>query len=206
MNREEKNLRTKQKIIDSAIVEFGKKSFGEASLNAVCKSGNISKGIIYHYFKDKDALYLACVKESYDALTKFLESDEYDFRDFKKGISTYFLKRYEFFERYPHYSQIFFSSVMQKPLHLVGEIRELRRDFDEQGIRYYRAVLEHITLRDEVSEGEAIEYFSIVQEMFNGYFQTKSYEISDFNALIIDHEKKLSKLLGMMIFGIGREQ
>ena len=40
--------------MSSAIKEFGRYSFAEASLNNICKEGNISKGIIYHYFKDKD--------------------------------------------------------------------------------------------------------------------------------------------------------
>ena len=69
MNRDEKNLQTRQKIIDNALSEFSEKSYGEASLNSICATGNLSKGIIYHYFKDKDQLYLICVKECFDALT-----------------------------------------------------------------------------------------------------------------------------------------
>lgn len=57
MKREEKNLQSRQKIMDAAWKEFGEKSYAEASLNTICKEGDISKGIIYHYFKDKDELY-----------------------------------------------------------------------------------------------------------------------------------------------------
>ena len=53
MKREEKNNMTRQRIIDAALDEFGEKNYAEASLNTICTVGNISKGIIYQYYKDK---------------------------------------------------------------------------------------------------------------------------------------------------------
>ena len=71
MERKEQTKRMKEKIIESAIYEFNEHGYEEASLTHVCKIGNISKGIIYHYFKDKDELYLSCVKVCYDTLLQY---------------------------------------------------------------------------------------------------------------------------------------
>ena len=46
--------------MDNALAEFARQGYGASSVNAVCSEQGISKGIIYHYFKTKDALYLAC--------------------------------------------------------------------------------------------------------------------------------------------------
>lgn len=205
MKREEKKLQSRQKIMDAAIQEFGEKNYGEASLNTICDTGNLSKGIIYHYFTDKDELYLACVKECFDKLTSFLNRDDYDFTDFQRGINNYLAARYQFFRQYPHYSHLFFSTFLQPPTHLIKQIQELRKDFDVQSTRYYETALSHITLRENITKEEAMEYFFIFQEMFNGYFQSKAYENTDFNSLIKDHEMKLSKLLNMMLYGIAKE-
>ena len=62
MNREEKNRQTRAKILAGATAEFAAHGYEAASLNTVCLSGGISKGIIYHYFESKDELYLACLK------------------------------------------------------------------------------------------------------------------------------------------------
>lgn len=191
--------------MDAAIQEFGEKNYGEASLNTICDTGNLSKGIIYHYFTDKDELYLACVKECFDKLTSFLNRDDYDFTDFQRGINNYLAARYQFFRQYPHYSHLFFSTFLQPPTHLIKQIQELRKDFDVQSTRYYETALSHITLRENITKEEAMEYFFIFQEMFNGYFQSKAYENTDFNSLIKDHEMKLSKLLNMMLYGIAKE-
>ncbi|MCS4468495.1 hypothetical protein JTS96_08050 [Clostridium botulinum] len=32
-------------------MEFGTKDYGKASLNNICNDNNISKGLIYHYYK-----------------------------------------------------------------------------------------------------------------------------------------------------------
>ena len=68
MNREEKNQQTKRRIMESALAEFSQKGNGASSVNTICAAQNISKGIIYHYFKTKDDLYLACVEECFQLL------------------------------------------------------------------------------------------------------------------------------------------
>ena len=206
MKREEKNQLSKDKILNAAIAEFGVKSYESASLNNICSDNNISKGLIYHYFANKDDLYLCCVKACFDALTEFLDDEEYDFTNFPKGISQYLAARYRFFNEHPHYGNLFFGTVLQPPAHLKKKIKELRKNFDAQGIRYYKAVLAHATLKENITENEAIEYFFILQEMFNGYFGSKAYEYSDFHSLIEEHEMKLSKILNMMLYGIAKEK
>ena len=62
MKREEKNLQTRRRIMDSALNEFSKQGYGASSINTICSAQGISKGIIYHYFKTKDDLFLACVE------------------------------------------------------------------------------------------------------------------------------------------------
>lgn len=73
MRREERNALSKQKILEAALCEFGNNGYEKASLNTVCSACDISKGNIYHYFKDKDEIYLSCVKSCFDALNNVLE-------------------------------------------------------------------------------------------------------------------------------------
>lgn len=61
MKQSEKTKRTKEKIMAAAMEEFGTKSYDAASLNTMCIENQISKGLIYHNFKNKDQLYLQCV-------------------------------------------------------------------------------------------------------------------------------------------------
>jgi len=205
MKQSDKSQISRDKILNAAIAEFGVKNFETASLNNICNDNNISKGLIYHYFKNKDELFLSCVKSCYDALVEYLSKESFNKTDFQNNMKKYIDLRYEFFKENPYYSHIFFITVLQPPTHLKEQIKELRKEFDEFNINRYKMDLSNLTLRDGVSEEEAIEYFYIFQEMFNSYFQSKAYENTDFESLIEAHEVKLSKILNIMLYGIAKE-
>lgn len=204
MKREERNLLTRQKIINSAIVEFGTNSYAEASLNAICKNGSISKGIIYHYFKDKDELYLVCVTECFHSLTTFLNSNKIIFNNVEEDIKKYLDMRQQFFNENPYFANIFTIALLQPPKHLIGEIKEIKTELDELNVNYYEQALQNVNLKNDISREEAIEYFLIFQESFNNYFQNKIYD--DYRKLVDDHELKLSKILKIMLYGIAKEE
>lgn len=206
MKREEKNEQSRKKILDSALCEFGEKSYEQASLNTICTTGNISKGIIYHYFKDKDELFLCCVKDCFDTLVNYIEKGYKDSTDSQSDFQEYLDLRYRFFHENPLYGNIFFNAVLQPPKHLSQRIKELRKDFDALNLLYCKKILSQITLRDGITENESIEYFSIFQEMFNGYFQSKAHEDDDFHGLMAEHELGLPKLLNIMLYGIAKEE
>ena len=206
MKQKDKSQISKDKILKAAISEFGTKKFESASLNNICSDNNISKGLIYHYFKNKDELFLSCVKSCYDELVEYLSINSYNNNDFQNNMKKYIDLRYKFFKDNPNYSHIFFTTILQPPSHLKEQIKELRKEFDEFNINRYKMDLSNLTLRDDVSEDEAIEYFYIFQEMFNGYFQSKAYENTDFESLIEAHEMKLSKILNIMLYGIAKEK
>ena len=173
MRREEKNMLSRQKIVDSAIVEFGTKNYAEASLNTICKYGDISKGIIYHYFKDKDDLYLVCVKECFDALVRYLSDEEIVFTNFEDDIKRYLDLRHQFFSENSHYSNIFANAVLQPPQHLKSQIKKLKSALEAHNATYYEQALKNVELRSDVCREEVIEYFLVFQDTFNSYFQNK---------------------------------
>jgi TetR/AcrR family transcriptional regulator len=57
MKKEMKTELTKEKILSAAMKEFGAKGYEGASLNHICETG-IAKGLLYHNYENKDALFL----------------------------------------------------------------------------------------------------------------------------------------------------
>ncbi len=62
------------RIINAAITEFAKKGYGKASTNEIVKEANISKGLLFHYFKSKKDLFLFL----YDYFTELLTKEFYE--------------------------------------------------------------------------------------------------------------------------------
>jgi len=61
-----------RQIIDCAISEFADKGFTGAGMSAIAKSAGISVGVLYKYYDDKKALFLACVRLVVGNLEEFL--------------------------------------------------------------------------------------------------------------------------------------
>lgn len=202
MKKEEKTKRTHEKIIAAAIEEFGTNSYDQASLTTLCRNNHISKGLLYHNFKSKDELYLQCVTIAFQQLIEYLKANQDD-NDTVQGLLHNILqKRHQFFKEYPFYGNIFFNALLQPPSHLHSQIHQIRCAFDEYSLNCYKNLLNKIELRKGITSEMAMQYFLVFQEMFNSYFQSKSFASSNYHELIKDHETNLSKFLDIMLYGI----
>lgn len=206
MKKEEKTKRTYERIMAAAIVEFGTKSYDNASLTTLCNENQISKGLIYHNFKNKDALYLKCVEVTFHDMTVYMKRRTCKVDSMKESIQNIFSVRQQFFEENPYYCNIFFNTVLQPPKHLLNEIHELRKEYDEFYTECFRDLMQQMNLRKGISLEAAMEYFMVFMEMYNGYFQSKSSESNDMHALIKDHEVNFSRILDIMLYGVANEE
>lgn len=203
MNREEKNLQTRQKIIDSALSEFGKKNYSEASVNTICTAGNISKGIIYHYFKDKDELYLLCVRDCFDALTKYLDnSDLADTAPIEAALERYFDARIAFFEAHPLYLGIFCSAIMNPPPHLTASIDKITSGFHRQAVSILTTLLKTQKLRPDITVEDVVEVFCEYQDFVNTRFQMKAAG----ETTLKEHEARCRRSLQILLYGVIERQ
>lgn len=202
MKQSEKTKNTYNKILQAAIEEFGEKGYDTASLNTVCTKYNISKGLIYHNFKNKDELYLCTVEECFKKLVKHLKEEKYSSDKYMENIKKLLNSRQNFFEKFPNYRNIFFGVVLSPPKHLIKEIQNIRKEYDSFNIEKFKELLKNVKLRKGITEEMAIFYFLVYQEMFNGYFQNKIYKSEDISLVGKEHDLKLLPMLDVMLYGI----
>ena len=141
--------------------------------------------------------YLACVSRCFDGVTAYLQG-----QDFGTDLQRYMECRFRYFLKFPRYAGIFFEAMLQPPTGLKAEIKKRKENFDRYNRCIYRNALAEMTLRKDITEKDALEYYEIMQEMFNGYFSSPAYSGKDFQALGSEHENRLSKILDFMLYGI----
>lgn len=199
MKQIEKTELTVSKIQTAAIDEFGTNGYAGGTINNICKRG-INKGLIYHNFKDKDELYLACLDISCKKLVLLIEES-----DCTSDQLQYMNVRMKFFKEYPNEAHIFFEAILQPQRNLMSRIEGILKPFEEINEKIYRSIISSVTLRDGITEEEAVDYFRQMQRMFNGYFSSSAYRYTSFDEKIKDHEINLPKLLEFMLYGIAKE-
>ncbi|MDO5544660.1 MAG: TetR/AcrR family transcriptional regulator [Eubacteriales bacterium] len=173
MKQEEKSQKSRAHILQHAFAEFAERGYLGASVNTICAAGKISKGLLYHYYADKDALYLACVEKCYQELTAAL-SDVLDI-----GTVTpdrYFEVRLNFFALHPMHQRLFCDTVVNPPRHLYRELSERRASFDALNETMLTAILEKETLAEGLSIPDAIAQFRIFEDCVSTYLKNAGLE------------------------------
>ena len=107
MKKQEKTERTRERIVGAAIEEFGTVGYSAAAINNICSGHEISKGLLYHNFTGKDALYLACVSRCFAEVTAYLKD-----QDIGDDLERYMQLRIRYFSQHPLCARIFFEAVL----------------------------------------------------------------------------------------------
>ncbi|MCR5715810.1 MAG: TetR/AcrR family transcriptional regulator [Lachnospiraceae bacterium] len=61
-------------LLETGIEEFSNAGLDRANINTIAKKAGMSVGVIYKYYQDKDAFFLACVRYSLQTLDEVLSS------------------------------------------------------------------------------------------------------------------------------------
>ena len=114
---------TKRDILAAATAEFSRKGLGGARVDAIALGARANKRMIYHYFGDKDGLYLAVLEATYAAIrTAELELHLGD-RDPVEGMRELVRFTWAYFIAHPE----FLSLLGTENLHQAAYIKRSKR-------------------------------------------------------------------------------
>lgn len=189
----------RRRILDGALAEFSAQGYGGSSINTICAAQNLSKGIVYHYFATKDALYLACMEECFRRLTEYVRAN-FSAEDgrIEAQLEKYFSVRMAFFRENPVYQRLYCEAVTTPPAHLISNIRACRQDFDALNVQILEKLLGSIALRSGISMADAIETFRQYQDFINLRHQMNAANGQSLEA----HEEDCQRMLRILLYGI----
>ena len=203
MNREEKNALSRQRILEAALEEFSQKGYEAASLSNVCAEKGISKGIIYHHFKDKDALYLLCVEDCFTRVSAYLQEVAGKLSGTaEEKLAAYFDARLRFFALQPVYLGIFAEAAFNPPAALAEEIACRRQGFDRLNAEVLTSVLGKATLRAGLRAEAVVEDFRMYMDYFNLRFRSAFRSGRGMDEILTAHENKCRRQLDILLHGV----
>lgn len=195
MKQEEKSKRSKEYILSCAFAAFASSGYENTSVNAICSTGKISKGMLYHYFADKDALYLACVDRCFSELSAYISS-HLD----KEHITPerYFDVRMDFFRNNPSHQNLFCNTVANPPLHLADAIRSCRAAFDHLNETLLTAILEQEKLSENITMKDAILQLSLFEDFLSTRLKSGGTQMWTLE----HHDKLCRQAFRIMLYGV----
>ncbi len=161
-----KTNNTCDKIVKNALILFNEKGYDGASISDIASATGVSKGIMYHYFKNKDALYLYCVKNFIDTAYEHISKQKMTDNDINKLVVR-IVNFGGFFESNPHFEYIFINMMTEKPTHLSSQLHEYSMEFKENNRKYFTKLIESVDLGAGVSSCDVENFLFMIQNAGN---------------------------------------
>jgi len=66
----ESSRKTREMILDGALVEFSEKGFDGARIDEIAMRAGVNKNLLYHHYGSKDGLFTALLERTYDTIRR----------------------------------------------------------------------------------------------------------------------------------------
>ena len=202
MTQKERQERSREEICQAALEEFGTHGYDRVNMERICGRHGISKGMMYHYYSNKDELFLLCAERTFADLKAYVEGEMEGLggESALDGIKNFFLIREYFFQDHPRQKVIFEEALLHPPKHLVERIRELRRPIREINRRFIRQLVDKMPLRPDVDPKKAARYLESVEYFFQSAM--KNYQAEGAEGDLHTMFEIAGEMLDMVLFGI----
>ncbi|PGV49557.1 TetR/AcrR family transcriptional regulator [Bacillus sp. AFS037270] len=139
------------RIINAAIKEFAQKGYDKASTNEIVKEAEISKGILFHYFKNKKQMFLFlfdhCIQIITDDFYKKVDLTE---TDFFKRIRKAVLIKMDLLAKYPDIFKFIEEAFMDDAVDIKVEIEKKVKELNEINIGRIYEGIDFSKFRDDI--------------------------------------------------------
>lgn len=202
MTQKERQERSKEEIYQAALIEFGTLGYEKVSMERICGQHGISKGMMYHYYSNKDELFLLCVERTFADLKAHVERNagELAGQGILETIKNFFMIREYYFQLHSRQKMIFEDAMLHPPKHLIEQIQELRGSIREVNREFIQQLVKKMPLRPEMDPQKAARYLESVEY----YFQSIMRNYRDDRATEDMHAmfETAEEILDMILFGI----
>lgn len=209
MTQEERKRRSREEIYRVALEEFGTYGYEKTTMERICTRHNISKGMMYHYYANRDQLYLHCVERTFGDLKAYLEQAVEREMAGPAGenpvetIQGYFLLRETYFRDRPLEKGIFEEALFRPPKHLTDQILALRAPVRQVNLRFLRWLMEGARLRPGLTRDRAVRYLEGMEAVFraaaDNWSGTEAHP--DLHTLL----ERAGELADLILFGVFRQ-
>ncbi len=160
-------------ILSAALSEFSERGYYKANTNAICEKAGISKGLLFHYFGSKKALYLYLLEDVMKEMTRrlyaYVGMEKTDLFDLITATS---LAKMRVGAEMPEGYRLIYEAFLATPDELSEEMkRSFRNTYAEQRAQVLLLV-DASKFKPSVSKERAVDLLLACTEgIFNRYYE-----------------------------------
>ena len=146
-------LDTRSKLLEAAVVQFGKFGFAGTSVRKIADDAGVNHGSIKYHYSGKDELWRAAVAYLYSLLEKSVHQDEHDWKNMtpREQIINSVTNYIRFSAKHPELSRIVFFETMHESERLEWLTENYIRPYTSRAIARVALAQEQGVYPDDMS-------------------------------------------------------
>ena len=201
MTQQERQKRSKEKIYQAALDEFGAYGYDAVNMERICGRHGISKGMMYHYYANKDELFLLCVARNFAELKAYLEQNlqQAEGQNTLQTIRDHLMMRERFFQRHGKQRKVFEAAMFRPPGHLREQIWQLHAPIREINQQFLKRLVARMPLRPGLDPEKVARYLGSIE------YSLPYYQQGAAGQSLHDMLETVGEVLDMALFGVLRQ-
>lgn len=195
----------KKRILDAAIEEFATNGYEKASTNSIVKKADISKGILFHYFKSKKNLFMYIFDYCMNHLLNIYYSvKEPEPKDLFERFMSISIRKIKITQEEPLMNRLVFSAISNMPESLKTEITERYNTFYAREMPRVFEGIDTSKFKKEIDSQKAIELIMMCMDSISNKYLIK-YKNTPIEEVFNDIEKvmeEFNEYMEILKFGI----
>ena len=181
-------------IRSSAMIEFGDNTFKKTSADSIAKRAGVSKGLLFHYFKDKRELYLYLFQYALDVCIGKYDYwvDYFQETDFFLALEKGYRIKMDLVRRYPGLFRFVMRAYYERDSVLTPKLREKLDSVLERTTEDFLARMDLHKFKPGADPRQVIRMLTLVSEGMLA--ETGAMTAAEINALFAEYKKSADML------------
>ncbi len=189
-------------IRNSAMLEFGENTFKKTSADSIAKRANISKGLLFHYFKDKREMYLYlfqyAIDECMDIFNKhILKASYFKETDFFQTLEKGQEVKMDMVRRHPGLFRFVMRAYYERDSVLTPKLRKKLNDVLTESTSSFLARTDLYKFKDGVDPRALVRLLTLSAEGMLA--ETGACTAEEIEALFLEY-RKYARMLRQFLY------
>ncbi|WP_257008211.1 TetR/AcrR family transcriptional regulator [Bacillus sp. FJAT-45350] len=159
------DLYKQRKIINAAMSEFAHKGYKKASTNEIVKDSGISKGLLFHYFRNKKELYLYLFDRAVEVGNKeFYSGIDYTETDVLKIWRNMALLKFTLMREFPEIINFIMSAYFEEAEEVAIELQRRKESFNPAKVNELFTRIDESKFKADVEVDKALKVITWTME------------------------------------------
>lgn len=190
-------------ILQCAITLFSKNGYHSTSTNEIIELANVSKGLLFHYYGNKEKLFCASFDFVCQDFNKHLSHLHHHHQNLAQDLFRVMMHKQQYAQEFPIYFKLLFEGLVHVPPTLEQKLHASLYPLQIEGTRILHDILDTISLKEPYTKQHLYALFEGMHIAYQQKIMPLLKDMSDPSS--IDYEVLFQEYLlfvNALLYGI----